>query len=122
MLSDNEIRSIAQRVVNESKRTAHVDTGALRRSISYTFIKGLLTFRELDYGQYNDNSKLEKNAARMIPYGTKYQIIYTEFGTKKETYSGIKQGRASQGNALSSLLRVTTSNIRKLLNRGKETN
>lgn len=63
--------AIAQRVVDASKKTAHVDTGALKRSIYYTVARGNIVFRQLFYGQYNDNSQLIENAARMmkgIPY------------------------------------------------------
>jgi hypothetical protein len=62
MLTDQEIRAIAQRVVDQTKSTARVDTGALKRSISYTYVKGLVTFRMIYYGQFGKNAELEKNA------------------------------------------------------------
>lgn len=63
--------ALAQRVVDQSKKTAHVDTGALKRSINYTVARGQIVFRQLFYGQYYENSQLIQNAARImkgIPY------------------------------------------------------
>lgn len=63
--------SLARRVVSESKKTAHVDTGALKRSINYTINRGRIVFFQLFYGQYNENSQLIDNAARImkgVPY------------------------------------------------------
>lgn len=62
---------LAQRVVDMSKKTAHVDTGALKRSINYTVARGQIVFRQLFYGQYHDNSQLIQNAQRImkgVPY------------------------------------------------------
>ena len=64
-------RALANRVVELSKKTAHVDTGALKRSIYSTVARGQIVFRQLFYGQYNDNSQLIQNAAKImkgIPY------------------------------------------------------
>jgi len=64
-------RALANKVVELSKKTAHVDTGALKRSIYSTVARGQIVFRQLFYGQYNDNSQLIQNAARYmkgIPY------------------------------------------------------
>jgi len=63
--------ALAQKVVDLSKKTAHVDTGALKRSINYTVARGQIVFRQLFYGQYYENSQLIQNAARYmkgIPY------------------------------------------------------
>ena len=63
--------ALAQRVVDMSKKTAHVDTGALKRSINYTVARGAIVFRQLFYGQYNDNSQLIQNAQKImkgVPY------------------------------------------------------
>ena len=63
--------ALAQQVVDMSKKTAHVDTGALKRSIHYTVARGQIVFRQLFYGQYYDNSQLIQNAARImkgVPY------------------------------------------------------
>jgi len=63
--------ALAQKVVDLSKKTAHVDTGALKRSIHYTVARGQIVFRQLFYGQYYDNSQLIENAQRImkgVPY------------------------------------------------------
>jgi hypothetical protein len=57
--------AIAKRVVAESKERQEY-TGALKRSMAVTNQRGVYEFRELLHGQYNNNSKLEENAARMI--------------------------------------------------------
>lgn len=115
MLTETEIRAIAQRVIDESKRTARVDTGALRRSLAFTYIRGVVTFREFVYGQYGDNSKLEKNAIRLMPNGTKWHIVYTQFGGKEVDSTAVRNGRASQGGILGNLVKSTTSRIRNLI-------
>ena len=119
MLTETEIRSIAQRVIDESKRTARVDTGALIRSLAFTYIRGVVTFREFVYGKYGDNSKLEKNAIRLMPNGTKWRIVYTQFGGKEVDSTAIRNGRVSQGNILTNLYKSTTSKTRALIARKK---
>lgn len=115
MLTEAEIRAIAQQVVNESKSTARVDTGALRRSIAFTYVRGIVTFREFLYGQYGTNSKLEKNAIRLMPYGVQWRIIYTKFGGAEVEVGRTRQGRATQSSSLSGLWKSTTSKIRNLI-------
>ena len=66
-----EDEQLAEQVVVKSKREANVDTGRLRRSINQKVQRGIIVFREYYYGEYNDNSTLEKNAREMmgnIPY------------------------------------------------------
>lgn len=118
-LEEKEIRKIAQRVVNESKRSARVDTGALRRSISYTYVRGVVIFRELFYGQFHENSKLERNARRLMPYGTEWKIIYTTFGGETVEITPTRKGKASQKNILGAIASATTSKIRALINRNR---
>lgn len=122
MLTETEIRAIAQRVIDESKRSSRVDTGALKRSMAFTYIRGVVTFREFVYGQFGDNSKLEKNAIRLMPYGTKWRIVYTQFGGKEVDSTAVRNGRASQGSLLGNLVKSTTSRIRNLIlaNRKKD--
>ena len=115
MLTETEIRAIAQRVVTESKGTAKVDTGALKRSIAYTYIRGLVTFRQFVYGQYGKNSMLEKNAIRLMPYGVQWRIVYTTFGGDEIEIGRTRQGRATQSSTLKSLVKSTTSRIRNLI-------
>ena len=124
MLAEAEVRAIAQNIVNQSKNTARVDTGALKRSISYTYVRGVVTFRELYYGQYGTNSKLEKNAERLMPNGIEWRIIYTDFGGNTRTVGRTRTGRRTQSSAIASAILSGTSKIKALINkvRGKEKN
>ena len=124
MLAEAEVRAIAQNIVNQSKNTARVDTGALKRSISYTYVRGVVTFRELYYGQYGTNSKLEKNAERLMPNGIEWRIIYTDFGGNTRTVGRTRTGRRTQSSAIASAILYGTSKIKALINkvRGKEKN
>lgn len=121
MLDEKEIRAIAQKIVDMSKNTAHVDTGALKRSISYTYVKGLVTFRMIYYGQFNNNAQLEKNADRLMPSGVQWKIIYTKFGGDTYEVGRTKTGRRSQKSLIPTLTRIGTTAVTKLLNkiRGK---
>jgi hypothetical protein len=122
MLSDVEIMAIAKRVVAESKRTSRYETGALMRSMAVTNQRGVYEFRELVHGKYNDNSKLEENAARMMPRGVAWKIVYTKFGGGIAEVGRTRQGRATQGNALTNLIKSTTSKIRNLIAGNKARN
>ena len=121
MLEEKEIRAIAQKIVDMSKNTAHVDTGALKRSISYTYVKGIVTFRMIYYGQFNNNAQLEKNADRLMPSGVQWKIIYTKFGGDTYEVGRTKTGRRSQRSVLDNITRLGTTAVTKLLNkiRGK---
>lgn len=120
MLTETEIRAVAQKVIDESKRSSRVDTGALKRSMAFTYIRGVVTFREFVYGQFGDNSQLEKNAIRLMPYGTKWRIVYTQFGGKEVDSTAVRNGRASQGSLLGNLVKSTTSRIRNLIAANKK--
>lgn len=77
--SQKEIRAIAREIVEKSKNTAHVDTGRLKRSISYVIdLQGIPTFTEVFYGQFGDNSDLEENIKLMMPAGVAWKLIYTD--------------------------------------------
>jgi hypothetical protein len=125
MLTDTEIRAIAQKIVDESKKTAHVDQGTLKRSLSYTVTKGKYIFRQMYYGFYGEdnpsgiNSQLEENAKKMMPAGVEYQVIGTDFkGNTKET-TQLKSGRKMVKSPTSGSNKQTTSNIKKLIDRVK---
>lgn len=124
MLEEKEIRAIAQRVVDQTKSTAKVDTGALKRSISYTYVKGLVTFRMIYYGQFGKNAQLEQNASRLMPRGVEWRIVYTKFGGNTYEVGRTRQGRATQKSLLPTLTRIGTSAvaslINKIRNRGKK--
>jgi len=119
MLTETEIRAVAQKVIDQSKSTARVDTGALKRSMAFTYVRGVVTFRQFVYGQFGKNSMLEKNAIRLMPNGTKWRIIYTQFGGAEVESTPIRNGRASQGSILGDLFKTTTSKIRALIARKK---
>ena len=77
--SEFELRAIARDIVSKSKEAAHVDTGRLKRSISYVVdLKGIITFTEVFYGQFGDNSDLEENIKKMMPSGVPWKLIYVD--------------------------------------------
>lgn len=85
----------AQKVVDQSKKTAHVDTGALKRSIYYTVARGGLVFRQLFYGKYHENSQLIQNAERLMK-GIPYTIEeLDEEGNVIKSLRKVASGRAS---------------------------
>lgn len=79
----------AELVVEESKRTARVETGALKRSIHVTVKKGVLVFRQYYYGIEDGNSQLVENAKKMMG-DTPYIIeLVDEDGRVQDTISEI---------------------------------
>lgn len=116
MLNENEIREVAQKIVSDSKDTAHVDQGSLKKSIAYTYKNGEVTFRELYYGQWKDNSQLERNAKRDMPYGVSWKIIYTELGGDEYEKIVTRTGRKSQRLIKKSISnRIKTDNVNRLI-------
>lgn len=118
-LTELEIRAIGAKIVLLSKGTARVDTGALKRSISFSYVKKVMIFRELFYGQFGTNSRLEKNARKLVPNGVEWKIIYTEFGGKTVEISRTRKGRATQRTVLGGLNRGASNNIKALIARNK---
>ena len=123
MLSTTEIRVIAQKIVNLSKASSNIDTGFLRRSISYTVEQNVFIFVEVFYGQFGTdrpsgiNSKLEANARRLMPSGVKWKIIYTEFGGGTFEVGVTQTGRNSTRKIIDSITRSSTTAVTSLLNR-----
>ena len=115
MLSEIEIRAIAQSVVDKAKSTAHVEQGSLKKSIAYTYVKGLVTFRQLYYGQWNENSQLEKYASQMMPNGVPYKVVLTKLGGDTYESGKTKQGRKSQRVAVKQAVNSSSNNIKKLI-------
>ena len=99
--SQREIRAIAREIVAKSKGGAAVDTGRLKRSISYVIdLQGIATFTEVFYGQFGDNSDLEENIKSMMPAGVAWKLIYSdERGQPYQVIRGSVSGRASVTNA-----------------------
>ena len=94
--SQSELRKIAREIVRKSKSAAHVDTGRLKRSISFVVnLQGVVTFTEVFYGQFGENSDLEENIKSMWPNGVSYNLIYTDDDGKP--YQVVK--RTSSGRA-----------------------
>lgn len=112
-----EIRQIAQEVVNESKRTARVDQGTLRRSISYTVNRDEVVFREMDYGQYGDNSQLIENAKRLMPSGSRYKFELIDVDGNISEVTKTKLGRTSRRSILKTLSSNGTKNAIALINK-----
>jgi len=117
MLDEAGIRAVAQSIVDQSKSSARVDTGALKRSISFTYVKEQVIFRMLYYGQFGKNSKLEANARRLMPSGVKWKIIYTEFGGGTFEVGVTQTGRNSTRKIIDSITRSSTTAVTSLLNR-----
>ena len=122
MLDEAGIRAVAQSIIDQSKSSARVDTGALKRSISFTYVKEQVIFRMLYYGQFGKNSKLEANARRLMPNGVKWKIIYTEFGGGTFEVGVTQTGRNSSRKIIDSITRSSTTAVTSLLNkiRGKK--
>jgi len=117
VLSEIEIRAIAEQVKQKAKETAHVEQGSLKKSIAFTYKKGVVTFRQLYYGQWNENSQLEKYAREMMPNGVPYKIELTILGGDTYEVSKTKYGRKSQRKAVASAKRVSSKNIKALINK-----
>jgi len=117
MLDEAGIRAVAQSIIDQSKSSARVDTGALKRSISFTYVREQVIFRMLYYGQFGKNSKLEANARRLMPSGVKWKIIYTEFGGGTFEVGVTQTGRNSTRKIIDSITRSSTTAVTSLLNR-----
>jgi hypothetical protein len=115
-MEEAEIRAIAASVVRKAKSSAKVDQGTLKRSIAYTYVRGLVTFRQIFWGDFGDNSQLEDIARRMMPNGVNYKITLTRLGGGTYEAGKVKEGRVSQKNALGSITN-TTKSIRALISR-----
>jgi len=120
--TDGEIRQYIREVVSEAKKTAHVDTGYLKRSIRGALVGRSKTveFREVFYGQYNDNSKLPEIAQRIMPSDIDYKVIYEDEDGNETTVKGkTRTGRKSTRSVIPSSSSGSTSNIKKLIERLK---
>ncbi len=114
-MTDLEVRAIAQEIVNKAKATARVDQGTLRRSIAFTYVRGLVTFRQIYYGTFGDNSQLEELARKYMPSGIAYKVVLTELGGNTYESGKTKQGRATQRIVKNTISRSTSKNVKKLI-------
>lgn len=117
MLTEQEIRAIASTIVQRAKATARVDQGTLKRSISYTISGGVVTFRQIYYGDYKDNSQLEKLARQLMPNGVEYKIELTNESGGTVEISRTKSGRKSQRSVLQNIIKNNSPKIRALIAR-----
>lgn len=119
MLNEIQARGVAQKVVDAAKSTAKVDTGALKRSISYTYVKNEIIFRQLYYGVYGENSLLERYAKKYIPKDQAWKLILTKFNGETVEVKKSSTGRISRRSDSQSTWKSTTSFLRSLLARNK---
>jgi len=125
MLETSEIRVIAQKIVNLSKASSNINTGFLRRSISYTIEKNVFIFVEVFYGQFGAdrpsgiNSKLEQNAKRLMPSGVKWRMRYTDINKNVLEEGRVQTGRSSINKIADSIGRQSTTAVTALINKIK---
>lgn len=120
-----EIDLIASQIVTESKATAKVDQGTLRRSISYTIKNDEVIFREMNYGKDGDNSYLIENAKKLMPSGSKYKFEFIDVNGDIVEVTKTKSGRTSRRN-INKILKsngvVSTNNAMALINKLRKAN
>ena len=119
MLTTTEIRVIAQKIVNLSKASSNIDTGFLRRSISYTIEQNVFIFVEVFYGQFGTNSKLEQNARRLMPSGVKWRMRYTDINRSVLEEGKVQTGRNSINKIVDTIGRQSTTAVTALINKIK---
>lgn len=103
----NEVRSqknviaICREIVSKSKASANIDTGRLKRSISFVIdLQGIPTFTEVFYGQFGNNSDLEENIKAMMPSGIAWKLIYSDDnGQPYQVIRSASSGRIATTNA-----------------------
>lgn len=94
-MEEQEVRTICKSIVDKAKATAAVDQGRLKRSIAYTYIRGVVKFRQVYWGYFGDNSYLDKLAAQFMPRGIPYSIELTVLGGG--VYKGNDKGLLTSG-------------------------
>ena len=119
MLDEAGIRAVAQSIIDQSKSSARVDTGALKRSISFTYVKEQVIFRMLYYGQFGKNSKLEANARRLMPSGVKWRMRYTDINRSVLEEGRVQTGRNSINKITDIIGRQSTTAVTALINKIK---
>ena len=116
-----EERAKAQKVVDASKRTAHVDTGRLKRSIDVKIQRGGLVFRQYFYGIYgkkgDPNSDLVENARKMMG-STPYTIeLLDEEGQVTSIDGTTGLGRTIKTNNAKAKVKERQNNAKNLINK-----
>jgi hypothetical protein len=111
---DDKIR-FGQQVVREAKKTARVDTGFLKRSIRATLSKGVVEFRLIDYGAYNNNSNIVEVAKDIMPKEIEWKIIFVDEDGRETPVEGkTRTGRTISRKSISSE-NVSTNKIKSLI-------
>jgi hypothetical protein len=111
---DDKIR-FGQQVVREAKKTARVDTGFLKRSHRATINKGIVEFRLIDYGAYNENSKIVEIAKRIMPKEIEWKVIFVDEDGRETPVEGkTRTGRTISRKSISSE-NVSTNKIKSLI-------
>ena len=106
---------LGQEVVRETRKTAKVDTGLLKRSIRATLERNTIVFREIYYGAYNENSKLLENAKKIMPAEIDWKVIFVdEEGREKTIEATTKTGRKIKAKRVSNT-NQSTSKIKALI-------
>jgi hypothetical protein len=113
--SDKQVKELVKQVVEETKKTARVDTGFLKRSIRGNWFNKVATFREIFYGAYGENSKLVENAKKIMPKDIEWQVIFVDEDGKETPIEGkTKTGRKISRKSVTSE-NVSTKNIKALI-------
>jgi hypothetical protein len=127
VLADKPLMAICREIVSKSKASAKVDTGRLKRSISYVIdLQGVPTFTEVFYGQFLENSDLEENIKAMMPSDVAWKLIYTDdngqpFQVIRATASGrIATTKATKATTRNSLGIAGIRNFLKRISDGKK--
>jgi hypothetical protein len=111
---DDKIR-FGQQVVRETRKTARVDTSFLKQSIRATLDKGVIVFREVFYGAFNENAKLIENAQRIMPKEIEWKVIFVDKQGRETTVEGkTRTGRTIRRKSVSSE-NVSTNKIKSLI-------
>jgi hypothetical protein len=119
---DSQVRDFIKKVVDESKRTAKVETGFLKRSIRGNWFNKKATFRQIFYGAYNGNSQLIANAERIMPKEIDWSVIFTDEEGRETTVKGkTRSGRNIRRSAITST-NLGTDKIKQLISSLKITN
>jgi hypothetical protein len=120
--SDAEIRQYIREVVSETKKTAKVETGFLKRSIKGSLIgrNKSIEFRQVFYGAYNENSRLIENAKKMIPNDIVWTVVFVdEDGTETKIEGKSRTGRKISRKEIGSE-NISSKNIKALIASIKE--
>ena len=114
--TDGQIKQYIREVVRETKDTAHVDTGYLKRSIRGDLTRGgLVEFREIFYGAYNNNAKLIENAKKIMPNDIPWKVIFVdEEGNETAIEGTTRSGRKIRKKNVTSD-NVSTNKIKSLI-------